>query len=42
MRYYLKHLDFMLMATALAITSYGLWILRNATRADVPGDPTYY
>jgi rod shape determining protein RodA len=42
MRYYLRHLDFMLMATALAITTYGLWILRNATRADVPGDPTYY
>jgi cell division protein FtsW (lipid II flippase) len=42
MRYYLRHLDFMLMATALAITSYGLWILRNATRNDIPGDPTYY
>jgi rod shape determining protein RodA len=42
MRYYLRHLDFMLVATALAITTYGLWILRNATRNDVAGNPSYY
>ena len=42
MRTYLRHLDYMMLATALAITSYGLWILRNATRNDIPGDPTYY
>jgi rod shape determining protein RodA len=32
----------MLVATALAITTYGLWILRNATRNDVAGNPSYY
>ena len=42
MRTYLRHLDYMMLATALAITAYGLWILRNATRNDIPGDPTYY
>jgi Bacterial cell division membrane protein len=42
MRTYLRHLDYMMLATALAITTYGLWILRNATRNDIPGDPTYY
>jgi len=36
MRTYLRHLDYMMLATALAITTYGLWILRNATRNDIP------
>jgi rod shape determining protein RodA len=42
MRNYLKHMDHLMLATALAITSFGLWIIHNATRADVPGNPTYY
>ena len=41
-RTYLRHVDYMLLATAAAITTYGLWIIRNATRTDVPGDPSYY
>ena len=42
MRNYLRHLDHMMLATALAITAFGLWIIHNATRDDVPGDPSYY
>jgi rod shape determining protein RodA len=42
MRYYLRHLDHLMLATTLAITSFGLWIIHNATRDDVPGAPTYY
>ena len=39
LRTYLRHVDYMLLATAAAISTYGLWIIRNATRTDVPGDP---
>jgi rod shape determining protein RodA len=42
MRNYLRHIDHLMLATALAITSFGLWIIHNATRDDIPGDPTYY
>jgi rod shape determining protein RodA len=42
MRTYLRHLDYMMLATALAIVAFGLWIIKNATRDDVPGDPSYY
>jgi rod shape determining protein RodA len=42
MRNYLRHIDHLMLATALAITSFGLWIIHNATRDDVPGNPTYY
>ena len=42
MRAYLRHLDYMLLATAAAISTYGLWIIRNATRTDVAGNPSYY
>src|SRR4051812_21127633 len=31
-----------MLAAVLAISSFGLWILQNATRDDVPGNPTYY
>jgi rod shape determining protein RodA len=41
-RNYLRHIDHLMLATALAITSFGLWIIHNATRDDIPGDPTYY
>ena len=37
MRAYLRHLDYMLLATAAAITTYGLWIVRNATRTAMRG-----
>jgi rod shape determining protein RodA len=42
MRNYLRHIDHLMLATALAITSFGLWIIHNATRDDIPGNPTYY
>jgi rod shape determining protein RodA len=42
MRNYLRHIDHLMLATALALTSFGLWIIHNATRDDVPGNPTYY
>ena len=42
MRNYLKHIDHLMLATALAITSFGLWIIHNATRNDITGNPTYY
>ena len=42
MRHYLRHLDYLMLATVVAITSFGLWIVHNATRDDVPGDPGYY
>ncbi len=42
MRHYLRHLDHLMLATTLAISSFGLWIIENATRNDVPGRPTYY
>jgi rod shape determining protein RodA len=42
MRYYLRHLDHVMLATALAISSFGLWIIHNATRDDIAGNPDYY
>jgi rod shape determining protein RodA len=42
MRHYLRHLDHLMLATALAISSFGLWIIHNATRDDVVGNPTYF
>ena len=42
MRHYLRHLDHLMLATALAISVFGLWIIENATKNDVPGQPTYY
>jgi rod shape determining protein RodA len=42
MRHYLRHLDHLMLATALAISVFGLWIIENATKHDVPGQPTYY
>jgi rod shape determining protein RodA len=40
--HYVRHLDYLLLATTLAIVSFGLWIISNATRDDVAGDPDYY
>ncbi|MGZ4482545.1 MAG: rod shape-determining protein RodA [Gaiellales bacterium] len=42
MRGYVRHLDHLMLATSLAISAFGLWIIHNATRNDVPGDPGYY
>ncbi len=42
MRNYLRHIDHLMLATALAITSFGLWIIHNATRDDIVGNPNYY
>ena len=36
MRHYLRHLDYLMVATALSISAFGLWIIRNST-ASVPG-----
>jgi rod shape determining protein RodA len=36
MGHYLRHLDYLMMATVLSISAFGLWILKNATRTD-PG-----
>jgi rod shape determining protein RodA len=34
---YFRHLDYLMLATVLSITAFGLWILHNATRTD-PGN----
>jgi rod shape determining protein RodA len=39
---YVKRLDWVLMAAALALVGYGLWVVSGITRFDVPGDPNYY
>jgi rod shape determining protein RodA len=36
MNAYFRHLDYLMLATVLSITAFGLWILKNATRTD-PG-----
>ena len=38
----LRHVDYVLLATAAALVAYGLWILKSVTRDDVPGDPSYF
>jgi rod shape determining protein RodA len=38
----LRHVDYVLLAAAAATVGYGLWILKNVTRDDVPGDPSYF
>ena len=42
MRHYLRHLDHLMLATAIAISAFGLWIIENATANDIPGNPRYY
>jgi rod shape determining protein RodA len=39
---FLRRLDWVLMAAALALVGYGLWIVSGITRFDVPGDQNYY
>ncbi|MDQ3122955.1 MAG: hypothetical protein M3Q59_10525, partial [Actinomycetota bacterium] len=35
-------LDWVLLATAVALVGYGLWVVAGITRFDVPGEPDYY
>ncbi|MGH9033446.1 MAG: hypothetical protein ACRDZV_15080, partial [Acidimicrobiia bacterium] len=39
---YLRRFDWVLMAAALALVGYGLWVVSGITRFDVPGDESYY
>jgi rod shape determining protein RodA len=39
---FVKRLDWVLMAAALALVGYGLWVVSGITRFDVPGDQQYY
>jgi rod shape determining protein RodA len=39
---FVRHLDWVLMAAALALVGYGLWVVSGVTRFDVPGEPNYY
>ena len=39
---FLRRLDWVLLAAALALVAYGLWIVGGITRFDVPGDQNYY
>jgi rod shape determining protein RodA len=39
---FLRRLDWVLMAAALALVAYGLWVVAGITRFDVPGDQNYY
>ena len=39
---FLRRLDWVLMAAALALIGYGLWVVSGITRFDVPGEENYY
>jgi rod shape determining protein RodA len=39
---YLGRFDWVLMAAALALVGYGLWVVSGITRFDVPGEPNYH
>ena len=39
---FLRRLDWVLLAAALALVGYGLWVISGITRFDVPGDESYY
>ena len=39
---FLRRLDWVLLAAALALIGYGLWVVSGITRFDVPGDESYY
>jgi rod shape determining protein RodA len=36
-KYYIRHLDYLMLATVLSISAFGLWIMKNATKND-PGN----
>jgi rod shape determining protein RodA len=39
---FLRHIDYLLLASTGALVAYGLWVLEAVTRNDVAGDPDYY
>ncbi len=39
---FVRRLDWILLATAVALVAYGLWVVSGITRFDVPGDESYY
>jgi len=39
---FVRRLDWVLMAAALALVGYGLWVVSGITRFDAPGDQQYY
>jgi rod shape determining protein RodA len=38
----LARLDWVLLAAVVAVTAFGLFVIREATRSDVPGDPDFF
>jgi len=39
---FVRRLDWVLLAAAIALIGYGLWVIAGVTRFDVPGDESYY
>jgi len=39
---FLRHLDYLLLGLVGAVIAYGLWVLADVTRHDVPGETDYY
>jgi rod shape determining protein RodA len=39
---FLRHVDYLLLASVGAVIAYGIWVLTAVTRNDVPGDAGYY
>jgi rod shape determining protein RodA len=39
---FLRRVDWILLAAALGLVGYGLWVVSGVTRFDVPGDESYY
>jgi rod shape determining protein RodA len=39
---FLRRLDWVLLAAAVALIGYGLWVVGGITRFDIPGDQNYY
>ncbi len=37
-----RRVDWILLATAVALVAYGLWVVAGITQFDVPGEPDYY
>jgi rod shape determining protein RodA len=40
--HFLRHVDYLLIASVGALIAYGLWVLESVSRDDVAGDPNYY
>jgi rod shape determining protein RodA len=40
--YFLRRVDYVLLACVAGLIAYGLWIVQNVTRDDIAGDPDYY